>query len=488
MSDDIACPPSNCPAAYETNVGLWDPEPLGLLKINKVPWRIIAKLAGEGWTNLTDLCNIFRSEDDILARASTEHQFGDGVKHNTVASCRRTEAALLEAYRTAKSIRTARSIGTHTNPNSDPSQIMGPGQRETMEAVFLRVTGRQADLEYQGNDHLLGSMFKECNKGNTGNYTAQEIVPKVPSPNSYLRPVTRRKRDPETGAYTEYEYKERGRLPQNMEEWRRMLEIFQISLLMAIWACPHQTKLQIKEEELTEFYRFIMGPNLATRQPTPPPLRLLINAERGAWRNISLLIHRGKTLSEALKHTMGDTLYWQHAISSDRSFGGDGGNNGWDNGGDTGGGGGGGDRRRRGTRGQGRQYYGGRSGNTQNRWRQNQRGNNNGQQYGNNYPPPANYGQPKGGQYSKGGKGGGGQGGGKGGKQGNGKGRSAKGKKGARGNHVWVTHDMKGIKYCTFHHGPGCRFDQNCRDSHKCPVDRGDGQGCNKNHRADQHR
>ena len=51
----------------------------------------------------------------------------------------------------------------------------------------------------------------------------------------------------------------------------------------------------------------------------------------------------------------------------------------------------------------------------------------------------------------------------------------------------WVSKTIQGQLYCWDYHSHKCKFGNQCRNSHNCPVDRGDGHGCNKPHLAENH-
>ena len=74
-AERIVCPPHACPPVYETAVKAWDAEPLGLLKVNHVPWSIIARLSDDQWHTMNDLGNIFISEDELTRTCQRELDF-----------------------------------------------------------------------------------------------------------------------------------------------------------------------------------------------------------------------------------------------------------------------------------------------------------------------------------------------------------------------------------------------------------------------------
>jgi hypothetical protein len=72
---------------------------------------------------------------------------------------------------------------------------------------------------------------------------------------------------------------------------------------------------------------------------------------------------------------------------------------------------------------------------------------------------------------------------GKKGKQGRGKGN----KSGSADPNNWIPHSIRGETYCQFWNNGQCRYGNSCNNLHRCPVDRGDGQACNGDHKAYEH-
>ena len=182
-------PPDECPAAYTAEVALWDKEPLDILKAQRVPWMVIAKLAEEGWVTLSHLANRFRDEADLSAHAPTELGFLEGQNHYVKNDERRAWSGLMDAWKTANKIKKSRTETIHINPNADPALIMVAGQRESMERVYEQQTGSRPPLDNQGSDHFLGCVFKECSRGSIGAFNTKEIVPKIPDPHTYMNHV-----------------------------------------------------------------------------------------------------------------------------------------------------------------------------------------------------------------------------------------------------------------------------------------------------------
>ncbi len=71
--------------------------------------------------------------------------------------------------------------------------------------------------------------------------------------------------------------------------------------------------LGLPQFALGNFFDFLMGPAIATRVPAPS-LSVLMIAERKAWREVVLKMHRGETLETALSMAQQDGLFWTREV------------------------------------------------------------------------------------------------------------------------------------------------------------------------------
>ena len=463
-TDDSTMPPAACPTRYQALIA-WDREPLDLLKEHKVPWSVIAQMSAEGFATLADLANRWDSKADIVATAGTDLKFASGEGSFDNAKYRRALAGIKEAWTQANHIKDRRTQQTHTADNTDSALLMVGGQRESMERTYEVKVGKKPPMEEQGSDHFMGAFYKEANKGSLGCYTTQEIVSKVPDPHAFLSKVVNRKKNTQN-IYVETEHEERAN-PRSWEAWKRQMMVFRTTMLMAIYANPHQTKLHIEKEVLDKFYDWMYGTDLAGREP-PPNLNTMIHAERMAWRRITLNIHEGSTLDESIKEIQKNSLFWQSMVVDKCKSQTD-----WYS-----------------TDGQDRGRPKGKSRDTGSRW--------NTWEADSSYPPrgkgerfrsrtPQGYGAAIQYDYNNDGKdskestpkG-------KGGKHKDGKNDSPKGgKPGGKG--TWASKDSTGKKYCWAYHQNKCTKGQGCWNSHKCPIITGKGKPCDKNHTVAQH-
>ena len=87
--------------------------------------------------------------------------------------------------------------------------------------------------------------------------------------------------------------------------------MFYTSVTMVIAATPHVAVLQITFMEIKSLYTFLEGDRVARPSGSPPPtVKVLLDAERAMWREISILIHKGSNLREAMETVRGDATFW----------------------------------------------------------------------------------------------------------------------------------------------------------------------------------
>ena len=91
------------------------------------------------------------------------------------------------------------------------------------------------------------------------------------------------------------------------------MQVFRTSLLFCVWMFPQHANLQIDKDTLDSFYKFLYGPSIAGRTPSPS-LRTLMITERKAWRQIALELQEGLALKEAAIKVQGDYLFWQREV------------------------------------------------------------------------------------------------------------------------------------------------------------------------------
>ena len=88
---------------------------------------------------------------------------------------------------------------------------------------------------------------------------------------------------------------------------------------MTLSSFPEHKTLQITKKQLDDYYKWIYGPQIATRPNNPPTIAKLRWAERQAWSKITDILwdeqHEGTTLPQAIDKVKGYTLWWSDLLS-----------------------------------------------------------------------------------------------------------------------------------------------------------------------------
>ncbi|CAE8656124.1 unnamed protein product [Polarella glacialis] len=140
---------------------------------------------------------------------------------------------------------------------------------------------------------------------NVGPETFWLMLTAMPDPLEMAPPVKGLK--PVNGFLYQDDQEER-KNPYSKEQWESVLVVFQINLLMCVWAFPNNRLFDLEKSDLDAF-KFILGDEIAKRLPAPP-LHVLMYAERTAWRKIAFLTHDGLSLKTALNRIMANSLFW----------------------------------------------------------------------------------------------------------------------------------------------------------------------------------
>jgi hypothetical protein len=160
-----------------------------------------------------------------------------------------------------------------------------------MEAAYMRKTGQpKPALDEQGSDHYLALQYKQCAKGEIGYFTTKQIISQLPDPEETSATMKKRKRDRE-GIIHEADEEQRYD-PVTIEQWKKQVMVFRTSLLMCMGIFPQFKQFDASKDDMDSFYKFLYGPDIASKSPAPT-LRVLMITERKAWREIALLFHLG---------------------------------------------------------------------------------------------------------------------------------------------------------------------------------------------------
>jgi hypothetical protein len=98
-----------------------------------------------------------------------------------------------------------------------------------------------------------------------------------------------------------------------MRQLEKMHLVFGTNLVMCTGAFTQFRQFDATASDLSSFYSWFYGPDIAGRSP-PPPVAVLMLAERSAWREISRSMQLGSTLKEALGKIQAASLFWQREV------------------------------------------------------------------------------------------------------------------------------------------------------------------------------
>ena len=167
-------------------------------------------------------------------------------------------------------------------------------------------------LDQQGSDAYLKLQFRYVARGEIGHLHSKQIVSALPEDGERPMKIKKSKLD----SWDPLEEEESRPLPETRRQLERLHMVFRITLLMCIAQFPQFAQLQIRKEELDEWYEWLYGEDIGGRRP-PPSEQVLGSAERKAWRKSHTMVYGGKTLSEALKDIKQDFLFWQRKSMSE---------------------------------------------------------------------------------------------------------------------------------------------------------------------------
>eukprot|EP00971_Amphidinium_carterae_P220993 4387540-Amphidinium_carterae.1 len=283
----------------------------------RVPYVVWGMLARDGYTTLLDVADRWISKLDCREKAGKDYGIQNGENGFDAKTAQRAIIRLAQATEEARMRVTKRSkILAEPASAAAAKAILETMSRHGLEDAYAaRNGGIKPPLQDQGSDTLLGHLFKAVQGGHLPFIEAKQVVPYLPDAD--LGVLKLRTRSTNLESMVREETSEELELPRSFEGVRRLWTVWKTSLQMVLDSQPQQTLLAVPHDQLDSLYRFIDGPRLARKQPQPTAMVMLL-AERAAWREIVILLHGGKTLSNALECMEKDALFWQqHVYSKD---------------------------------------------------------------------------------------------------------------------------------------------------------------------------
>ena len=303
--DSLKSYPDPVPAAYEARILAIQPAAITIYNQYSVPYFVQAQMAADGYHTLTDLATRWESAKDARSQAAKDYDFEDGSNQYTEKTSLRACIRLSQAV--AAAIKRMDPDDKSLENTPDAVVKLQPGLRSQMEVEYAaRNGGNKPQLEHQGSDHYLAMQYKACMKGEIGVFTNKQIIGYLPELGE-TRTRKRRRRDL-SNVIIEEDEEERDD-PISMDQWKNQIKIFTTCLLMCTYMFPHHKQFDAGLEDIKTLYRKIQGNSLGGA-PNKPSLKVLMIAERKAWREIALKMYRGTTLKEAIDSMIQDSLFW----------------------------------------------------------------------------------------------------------------------------------------------------------------------------------
>ena len=299
----LAAPPLACPDVYKAKVETLDDNLQRVLVQYNVHWLVQFNLANLDYNLCRELAGRFSSDSDW---ESFSIDFGvfpgqNGFKKDSSRLARiRMESAVDQCKFDKK-----RKIEEHSSTGlEDFKAMLGRGDREEMQVAFKVLNNNQEpSADFEGSDHYLAILKKAFMRGefpSGATLDSKSIVAQ-----HTLQGEVKFQESKESKEGTQF-VKEEASEAWGKEAWRRRMNIWRTSMLMASAVAVNHPRLQITTKDLDLFYDFLEGDKIMT-SAFHPALATVKEAERGAWRKISLALRKDPnlTLKQAIKDMIG---------------------------------------------------------------------------------------------------------------------------------------------------------------------------------------
>ncbi|CAE8641821.1 unnamed protein product, partial [Polarella glacialis] len=301
--------PSAIPVAYEANVALLRSDARRILDQYSIPYSLQAKLAVAGYVTVDDLSCRWNTPELARSNGEADLDFSPTQQGWDQRSVDHTCMRLFQAVRQAQAVQTAAADAPSSSGQRD-GVVLQAGKRASLEENYKKVTGSRPPLQEQGSDAFLSAQFKLCEKGEIGFFHTKQTVSAMPDPLEMAATVKGMK--PVNGFLYQEDQEER-KSPYSKEQWESVLAVFQTNLLMCVWAFPNNRLFDLEKSDMDSFYKFLLGDEIAKRSPAPE-LKVLMHAERAAWRKVALHTHEGLSLKTSLDKVRSNSLFWTREV------------------------------------------------------------------------------------------------------------------------------------------------------------------------------
>eukprot|EP00438_Fugacium_kawagutii_P024433 Skav202106 [mRNA] locus=scaffold1980:78609:79907:+ [translate_table: standard] len=310
-------PPADVPDPFKDSVDKLSQNVKTLLISKEIPWRVMGKLADDGYVTLDDLADRWDTAAAARTNSPRDLDFVNGTHGVPQAEEQFIAMRIFQCVRHAKAFVTI-------NPTSTTGIVPGPAltsssssgmdvacdRKQLLKDWDVKVKQVRPRLHLQGSDTYLKHQYKFCSKGEIGWFPITHIISALPDMDE--RPLKTRRKISLNGWDREEEEEER-RNPSTRDQLQRAHQVFRNTLLMCMTAFPQFAVFDASYEDLELWYAWFWGKDIAERKP-PPSEQVLMYAERNAWREIHNKVFEGKHLKAAMEEMKQDTLCWTREV------------------------------------------------------------------------------------------------------------------------------------------------------------------------------
>ena len=303
MNDALLRPPSPCPTVYAADVSTIHE---GLSKLYTqigIPYFIQSSLAGQGFVTIGDVKWRWGTPQDAISNSPAQLLFTAGLNGYDAGTSLHTAIRLGQLVELVTKAHNREVEDTVKPEMDDYKATLMTGQRQDLEKAYLKCYSEVAKINNQGSDHFTAVVNRAIGRGAVPYTDLKHMVPYMPDFET-SKTSTRKKTSSGEEFVEESVYE-----PSGEKQWKQTMTVFRTTLLMCLAGNPNQANLKLTKESLDEFYDWMYGDELLQRSPAPS-LKVVMYTERKAWKNISIYVHEGSTLQDALAKVRTDSMFW----------------------------------------------------------------------------------------------------------------------------------------------------------------------------------